>query len=92
MGGVLFNNIFRTVHWGMINFSDSVALPPPPETSTLKKDPPSSIQKYRSEPKFTSLKEEILRIPKVKQILQKDRLVYSQDIEKRVELLGTLKN
>ena len=66
----------------MINFADS--LPPLPEPSPLKKSPPNSLQKYRSEPKFTSLKEEILRIPKVKQILQKDRLVYSQDIEKRV--------
>jgi hypothetical protein len=28
----------------------------------------------------------------VKQILQKDRLVYSQDIEKRVELLGSVKS
>lgn len=28
----------------------------------------------------------------MKQILQKDRLVFSQDIEKRVELLGSVKN
>lgn len=33
-----------------------------------------------------------MKIPKVKQILQKDRFIYSQDIEKRVELLGSLKN
>lgn len=33
-----------------------------------------------------------MKIPKVKQILQKDRLVYSQDIEKRMELLGNVKN
>lgn len=42
------------------------------------------IRKQNSEPKFSSLKDEIMKIPKVKQILQKDRLVYSQDIEKRM--------
>ena len=50
------------------------------------------MNKYSSEPKFMSMKEEILKIPKVKQILQKDRLVYSEDIEKRMELLGSVKN
>lgn len=38
------------------------------------------------------MKEEILKIPKVKQILQKDRFAYAQDIEKRLELIGTIKN
>lgn len=33
-----------------------------------------------------------MKIPKVKQILQKDRFVYSQDIEKRMQLLGNVKN
>ena len=33
-----------------------------------------------------------MKIPKVKQILHKDRYVYAQDIEKRMELLGNLKN
>ena len=50
------------------------------------------MSKYNSEPKFSSMKDEIMKIPKVKQILQKDRLVYAQDIEKRVELLGSVKN
>ena len=36
--------------------------------------------KSSSEPRFRSLKEEILKIPKVKQILQKDKLVYIADI------------
>jgi hypothetical protein len=39
-----------------------------------------------------TFKEEILRIPKVKQILQKDKFVYLQDIEKRLELIGDVKN
>jgi hypothetical protein len=39
-----------------------------------------------------TFKEEILRIPKVKQILQKDKFVYQQDIEKRLELIGDVKN
>lgn len=33
-----------------------------------------------------------MKIPKVKQILQKDKFVYIQDIEKRVQLLGSVKN
>ena len=37
-------------------------------------------------------KEEILKIPKVKQILNMNKYVYSQDIEKRLELIGSLKN
>jgi hypothetical protein len=60
----------------MISFPDS-SLPSDP---AQRKPSVPSLLKYRSEPKFSSLKEEILRIPKVKQILQKDRLVYSQDI------------
>lgn len=59
---------------------------------TEKKEEKGGLQKYSSEPKFSSLKEEIMKIPKVKQILQKDRMIYSQDIEKRMELLGNLKN
>lgn len=50
------------------------------------------MQHNYSEPKFKSYKEEVLKIPKVKQILNKDKYVYSQDIEKRLELIGTLKN
>lgn len=59
---------------------------------TAKKQNQPILYKYNSEPKFTTLKQEILKIPKVKQILQKDKLVYSQDIEKRLELLGSVKN
>lgn len=33
-----------------------------------------------------------MKIPKVKQILQKDRFIYAQDIEKRMQLLGNVKN
>ena len=50
------------------------------------------MYKNQSEPKLRSFKEEVLKIPKVKQILSKDKFVYSQDIEKRLELIGTLKN
>ena len=59
---------------------------------TVKQPEKVTLQKYQSEPKFTTIKEEILKIPKVRQILQKDRFVYAQDIEKRMELLGTVKN
>ena len=51
-----------------------------------------TIQKYNSEPKFHNYKEEILKIPKVKQILNMDKYVFSQDIEKRLELIGSVKN
>ena len=50
------------------------------------------MQKYSSEPKFHSYKEEILKIPKVKQILNKDKFLYNEDIEKRLELIGSVKN
>lgn len=75
----------------MINFVDKntkECLPDP----NLKKLETQTFSKHRSEPKFTTLQQEILKIPKVKQILQKDRFLYSQDIEKRMELLGSLKN
>ena len=68
----------------MISFTEKEAYDNPILTNSDKKGPTAPLQKYNSEPKFTSLKEEIMKIPKVKQILQKDRLVYAQDIEKRV--------
>lgn len=43
-----------------------------------------TMSKHHSEPKFKSYKEEILKIPKVKQILNMDKYVYNQDIEKRL--------
>lgn len=42
------------------------------------------MNKHYSEPKFKNYKEEILKIPKVKQILNMDKYVYNQDIEKRL--------
>jgi uncharacterized protein YfaA (DUF2138 family) len=75
----------------MINFVDNSSRTRQLDTQTSKKEI-KPMQKYKSEPKFSSLKEEILKIPKVKQILQKDKLIYSQDIEKRVELLGNVRN
>lgn len=42
------------------------------------------LNKYSSEPKFHSYKDEILKIPKVKQILNKDKFLYNEDIEKRL--------
>lgn len=76
----------------MIDFKENIESSGRTETLINIKEEKAGLQKYSSEPKFTSLKEEIMKIPKVKQILQKDRLVYSQDIEKRMELLGNVKN
>jgi len=68
----------------MISFTEKDHYEKPMASNSDKKEPKASLQKYNSEPKFTSLKDEIMKIPKVKQILQKDRFVYAQDIEKRI--------
>lgn len=60
--------------------------------SKSKEEQEVKISKYKSQPKFKTYKQEILKIPKVKQILNKDKFVYSQDIEKRLELIGTVKS
>ena len=41
--------------------------------------------------KTKSLKEEILRIPKARQLLNMDKHIYIQDVEKRLELLGDIR-
>jgi len=68
----------------MISFTEKDHYEKPMGSNSDKKESKAPLQKYNSEPKFTSLKDEIMKIPKVKQILQKDRFVYAQDIEKRI--------
>lgn len=57
----------------------------------VKRRIPSNSSASEDQPKMKNAKSEILKIPKARQLLNMDKHIYMQDVEKRIELLGDLK-
>jgi len=61
------------------------------QTTPAKQRALSSSSVKEDAPKMKNVKSEILKIPKARQLLNMDKHIYMQDVEKRIELLGDLK-
>jgi hypothetical protein len=59
------------------------------QTIPVRQRAPSSATEEA--PKMKNAKSEILKIPKARQLLNMDKHIYMQDVEKRIELLGDLR-